>query len=76
MSSSTLPHAQSEPIAATPISSAPLPLVPVRLDPAQGSGKTIEGASTDPAELAEKEYMGKKVEEVAAKKSKARSREA
>jgi hypothetical protein len=45
------------------------------LDPAQRSGKTIEGASTDPAEQAGKERMEKKVEEVAAKKSKARSRE-
>jgi hypothetical protein len=58
-----------------PLSSAPPPLVPFRLDPSQGSDKTIEGASTDPAELRRKERIEKKVEEVLTKKSKARSRE-
>jgi hypothetical protein len=72
---SSSPPAQSEPIVAMPLSSAHPPLVPVRLDPAQGSGKTIEGTSTDPAELAGKERMDTKVEEVAIEKSKSCSRE-
>ncbi|KAK1660664.1 hypothetical protein QYE76_048823 [Lolium multiflorum] len=76
MSSSAPPPSQPEPISATPISSAPPPFIPVQLDPAQGSDKFIEGASSDPADLTGKEQMQKKVEEVAAtKKSKARSRE-
>jgi hypothetical protein len=46
------------------------------LDPAKGFDKTIEGGSSNPADLAGKEQMQKKVEDVAAtKKSKARSRE-
>jgi hypothetical protein len=53
-----------------PISSAPPPLVPVRLDPVQGSDKSIEGIITDPVELAGKDRMEKKVNEVAAKKFK------
>ncbi|KAK1687209.1 hypothetical protein QYE76_048057 [Lolium multiflorum] len=59
-----------------PISSAPPPFISVQLDPTKGSDKSIEGASSNPANLAGKEQMQKKVEEVAAtKKSKARSRE-
>jgi hypothetical protein len=73
--SSSPPPAQSEPIVAKPLAFAPPPLIPVRLDPSQGSGKNIEGASTDPAELARKDRMEKKVEEAATKKSKARSRD-
>ncbi|KAK1648634.1 hypothetical protein QYE76_066439 [Lolium multiflorum] len=65
----------SEPIAATPISSAPPPFVPVQLDPSKDSGKNIEGTSANPEEAAGAEQMEKKVEEVAAKKSKARSRD-
>jgi hypothetical protein len=66
---------QTEPIAATPISSAPLPFIPVQLDPIKGSGKTIEGATSNPADLDGKKQMENKVEEAAANKLKARSRE-
>jgi hypothetical protein len=45
------------------------------LDPAKGSDKPIEEASSNPGDLAGKKQMEKKVEEAAAKKSKARSRE-
>ncbi len=58
-----------------PISSAPPPFIPVQLDPSKGSGKTIEGATSNPADLAGKKQMEKKVEEASAKKLKARSRE-
>jgi hypothetical protein len=60
---------------ATPLASAPPPLIPVQLDPSQGSGKTIEGETTDPVERVGKEKMEQKVEEAAAKRSKARTRE-
>lgn len=58
-----------------PISSAPPPFIPVQLDPTKGSDKTIEGSTSNPADLAGKKQMEKKVEEAAAKKSKARTRE-
>jgi hypothetical protein len=45
------------------------------LDPSKGSGKNIEGTSANPEELAGSKEMEKKVDEAAAKKSKARSRE-
>ncbi|KAK1682834.1 hypothetical protein QYE76_043682 [Lolium multiflorum] len=65
----------SEPIAATPISSAPPPFVPVQLEPSKDSDNNIEGTSAKPEETAGAEQMEKKVEEVAAKKSKALSRD-
>jgi hypothetical protein len=45
------------------------------LDPSKGSGKSIEGTSATPSDLAGEKQMEKKVDEAAAKKSKARSRE-
>jgi hypothetical protein len=45
------------------------------LDPSQGCGKTIEGTSTDPTEIAEKERMEQNFDEAAARKSKAQARE-
>ncbi|KAK1608114.1 hypothetical protein QYE76_031787 [Lolium multiflorum] len=75
MSSSTPPPSTSEPIAATPISSAPPPVVPVQLNPSKDSGKNIGGTSANPEEAAGAEQMEKKVDEAAAKKSKARSRD-
>jgi hypothetical protein len=75
MSSSTPPLSQSEAIVAMPISSAPPPFIPVHLNPTKGSDKTIEGATSNPADLAGKKQMEKKVEEAATKKSKARTRE-
>ena len=75
MSSSTPPPSTSEPVAATPISSAPPHFVPVQLDPSKDSGKNIEGTSANPEEAAGAEQMEKKVDEAAAKKSKARSRD-
>jgi hypothetical protein len=53
---------------ATPLAFAPPPPIPVRLDPFQGCGKTIEGKTTDLAQLAGKEKIEQKVEEAAAKK--------
>ncbi|KAK1612832.1 hypothetical protein QYE76_036505 [Lolium multiflorum] len=60
---------------ATPISSAPPPLAPIHLKPQKDSGKNIEGSSVNPEESAGTEQMEKKVEEAAAKKSKARKRD-
>ncbi|KAK1649191.1 hypothetical protein QYE76_066996 [Lolium multiflorum] len=75
MSSSTPPPSQTEPISATPISSAPPPFSLVQLDPSKGSGKNIEGTSANPEDVASSKEMENKMEEVATKKSKARSRE-
>lgn len=75
MSSSTPPPSTSEPVAATPISTAAPPFIPVQLDPSKDSGKNIEGISANPEEAAGAELMEKKVDEAAAKKSKARSRD-
>jgi hypothetical protein len=65
MSSSTPPPSQTEPIASIPISSTPPPFSHVQLDPTKGFA--------NPEELAGSKQMEKKVEEVGAKKSKARS---
>ncbi|KAK1651043.1 hypothetical protein QYE76_068848 [Lolium multiflorum] len=73
MSSST-PPPSSEPIAAIPISSAPPPFVPMQLEPSKDSGKSIEGTSANPEDIAGAEQMEKKAEE-AAKKSKARKQD-
>ncbi|KAK1602833.1 hypothetical protein QYE76_017006 [Lolium multiflorum] len=73
MSSST-PPPSSEPIAAIPISSAPPPFIPMQLEPSKDSGKSIEGTSANPEDIAGAEQMEKKAEE-AAKKSKARKRD-
>ncbi|KAK1628811.1 hypothetical protein QYE76_003126 [Lolium multiflorum] len=74
MSSST-PPPSTEPIAATPISSAPPLFIPVQLEPSRDSGKSIEGASANPEDIAGAKQMEKKAEEAAAKKSKARKRD-
>ncbi|KAK1664419.1 hypothetical protein QYE76_052578 [Lolium multiflorum] len=74
MSSST-PPPSTEPIAAIPISSAPPPFIPVQLEPSKDSGKSIEGTSANPEDIAGAEQMEKKTEEAAAKKSKARKRD-
>ncbi|KAK1670621.1 hypothetical protein QYE76_058780 [Lolium multiflorum] len=60
---------------ATPISSAHPPFVPVQLDPSKDSGKNIEGSSANPEETMGADQMEQKVEEAAAKKSKARARD-
>nr|XP_051211968.1 uncharacterized protein LOC127329498 [Lolium perenne] len=60
---------------ATPISSAPPPFIPVQLEPSKDFGKSIEGTSANPEDTAGAEQMEKKVEEAAAKKSKARKRD-
>ncbi|KAK1618285.1 hypothetical protein QYE76_023802 [Lolium multiflorum] len=75
MSSSTPPPSTSELVMATPISSAPPPFVPVQLEPSKDSGKNFEGTLANPEETARADQMEKKAEEVATKKSKARSRD-
>ncbi|KAK1649446.1 hypothetical protein QYE76_067251 [Lolium multiflorum] len=47
----------------------------VHLEPQKDSGKNIEGSSANPEEIAGAEQMERKVEEVATKKSKARTRD-
>jgi hypothetical protein len=61
---------------ATPISSAPPPFAPVHLDPIKDSGKDTEGTSANPEKASGEEKAEQKAEEIAAKKSKARQRDA
>ncbi|KAK1632158.1 hypothetical protein QYE76_006473, partial [Lolium multiflorum] len=74
--SSVTPPPTSEPIMATPISSAPPPFAPVHLDPLKDSGKDTEGTSANPEKASGEEKAEQKAEEIAAKKSKARQRDA
>ncbi|KAK1666893.1 hypothetical protein QYE76_055052 [Lolium multiflorum] len=74
MSSSTPPPAQSEPIAATPITSAPPPLAPVRLDPAQGS-KPLKEPAPIRRNLLERSEWKKRWRKWPPKNPKAQSRE-
>ncbi|KAK1602580.1 hypothetical protein QYE76_037574 [Lolium multiflorum] len=61
---------------ATPISSAPPPFVPVKLGPSKDSGKETEGTSANPEKASGEDQAEHKAEEAAAKKSKARQRDA
>ncbi|KAK1631038.1 hypothetical protein QYE76_005353 [Lolium multiflorum] len=61
---------------ATPISSAPPPFAPVHLDPVKDSGKDTEGTSANPEKASGEEKAEQKAEEIAARKSKARQRDA
>ncbi|KAK1683988.1 hypothetical protein QYE76_044836 [Lolium multiflorum] len=74
--SSTTPPPASEPIMATPISSTPPPFVPVKLGPSKDSGKETEGTSANPEKASGEDQAEHKAEETAAKKSKARQRDA
>ncbi|KAK1683845.1 hypothetical protein QYE76_044693 [Lolium multiflorum] len=61
---------------ATPISSTPPPFVPVKLGPSKDSGKETEGTSANPEKASGEDQAEHKAEEIAAKKSKARQRDA
>ncbi|KAK1687025.1 hypothetical protein QYE76_047873 [Lolium multiflorum] len=61
---------------ATPISSAPPPFAPVKLGPSKDSGKETEGTSANPEKASREDQAEHKAEEAAAKKSKARQRDA
>ncbi|KAK1614355.1 hypothetical protein QYE76_019872 [Lolium multiflorum] len=61
---------------ATPISSAPPPFAPVKLGPSKDSGKETEGTSANPEKASGEDQAEHKAEEAAAKKSKARQRDA
>jgi hypothetical protein len=58
---------------AMPLASAPPSLIPVRLDPSQGSGKTIEGETTNLSKRAGKDKIEQKDEDAASRKSKPRT---